>query len=97
VPSKEAPSGGGGQRSYETREGDKRTVYEIEADDVAASLKFASAKVTKATRSSAQGQCGGQGNGGGRDQSDPWASDAPGGYSDEPPFRGARESPSWPG
>lgn len=39
------------QRSYETREGEKRTVYEIEAEDVAVSLKNATAKVTKAQRS----------------------------------------------
>jgi single-strand DNA-binding protein len=39
------------QRSYETREGEKRTVYEIEADEVGPSLKNATAKVTKAQRS----------------------------------------------
>jgi single-strand DNA-binding protein len=38
------------QRSYETDQGDKRTVYEIDADDVAASLKFATTEVRKATR-----------------------------------------------
>src|SRR6478736_3852591 len=41
------------QRSYETKEGEKRTVYEIEADEVGPSLRNASAKVTKATRTSA--------------------------------------------
>ncbi len=41
------------QRNYETKEGDKRTVYEVEADDVAASLKFARVKVTKVSRSRA--------------------------------------------
>lgn len=50
------------QRSYETKEGEKRTVYEIEADDVGPSLKNASAKVTKTTR---QGGGGGYGAGGG--------------------------------
>ena len=62
------------QRSYETKEGEKRTVYEIEAEDVAVSLKFATAKVTRANRQ--QGAQGGQqtqqqpraG------QQDPWAS-----------------------
>jgi single-strand DNA-binding protein len=39
------------QRSYETREGEKRTVYEVEAEDVGPSLKNATAKVTKAQRS----------------------------------------------
>lgn len=43
------------QRSYEDREGVKRTVYELEADEVAVSLRNATAKVTKAS-SSGQGQ-----------------------------------------
>lgn len=38
------------QRSYETKDGEKRTVYEIEADEVAPSLRNATAKVTKAQR-----------------------------------------------
>jgi single-strand DNA-binding protein len=42
------------QRSYETKEGEKRTVYEIEAEDVGPSLRNASAKVTRAERSGAQ-------------------------------------------
>src|SRR5256714_3485128 len=46
------------QRSYETREGEKRTVYEVEADEVGPSLKNATAKVTKAQRSSGQSQGG---------------------------------------
>lgn len=76
------------QRSYETKEGDKRTVYEVEADDVGPSLRNASAKVAKVSRSSG-GFGGGQGSGsgGGRAESDPWATaDQGGGYSDEPPF-----------
>ena len=48
------------QRSYETREGEKRTVYEVEVDDVGPSLRNASAKVTKSNRSG-----GGAGGGGG--------------------------------
>ena len=40
------------QRSYETREGEKRTVFEVEVDDVGPSLRNASAKVTKSNRSS---------------------------------------------
>ncbi len=97
------------QRSYETKEGEKRTVYEIEVDDVGPSLRNASAKVNKVARSggdggygggrsSGQGGQGGQGSqGGGRSSGggqggygggdpDPWASDSPGGFSDEPPF-----------
>ena len=38
------------QREYETTEGEKRTVYEVDADDVGPSLRFATAKVSKATR-----------------------------------------------
>ena len=70
------------QRSYETKEGEKRTVYELEVDEVGPSLKSASAKVTKATRTSGA-PTGQQASGKG---SDPWASEGPGGYSDEPPF-----------
>ncbi len=38
------------QRDYETTEGERRTVYEVDADDVGPSLRWATAKVTKATR-----------------------------------------------
>jgi len=41
------------QRSYETREGEKRTVYEVEADEVGPSLLFARATVVRQTRTSA--------------------------------------------
>ena len=84
------------QRSYETKEGEKRTVYEVEVDDVGPSLRNASAKVNKVARNGSGGgsagpggsggrPSGGQGNGGGGD-TDPWASDGPGNYTDEPPF-----------
>jgi single-strand DNA-binding protein len=83
------------QRSYETKEGEKRTVYEVEVDDVGPSLRNASAKVNRANRSSG-GQGGGSGYGGQGSgssggsraaEADPWASDSNGGgYSDEPPF-----------
>ena len=112
------------QRSYETKEGEKRTVYEVEVDDVGPSLRNASAKVNRIARSGSgdgsgggsggggfgggqrgsggsgggrsssggQGSSGSQGNSGsggggfGGGESDPWATDSPGGYSDEPPF-----------
>jgi single-strand DNA-binding protein len=87
------------QRSYETKEGEKRTVYEVEVDEVGPSLRNASAKVTKSSRSTGGGFGGGPaggggqsgygGGGGGRPADDPWASDGGGGgdgYSDEPPF-----------
>jgi single-strand DNA-binding protein len=47
------------QRSYETREGEKRTVYEIEADEVGPSLKNATAKVNKTQRQQGGGGFGG--------------------------------------
>ncbi len=56
-------------RSYETREGEKRTVFEIDVDEVGPSLKMATAKVTKTTRSG-----GGQGGGFSGGGDDPWAS-----------------------
>jgi single-strand DNA-binding protein len=82
------------QRSYETKEGEKRTVFEIEVDEVGPSLRNATAKVSKTTRS------GGGGFGGNASSSaaeDPWASAAPAGdgwgggaassaSQDEPPF-----------
>lgn len=82
------------QRSFETREGEKRTVVEVEVDEIGPSLRYATAKVNKASRG------GGGGFGGGsRQQSapassapadDPWgsapASGSFGGGDDEPPF-----------
>ena len=69
------------QRQYETREGEKRTVVELEVDEVGPSLAFATAKVTRATRSGGGGGYGGgQGGGQSRPQSagnDPWATPAP--------------------
>lgn len=67
------------QRSYETRDGEKRTVYEIDVEDVAPSLKNATAKVMKAER-------GGQRSSQSAPADDPWASDSKNGAPDEPPF-----------
>jgi single-strand DNA-binding protein len=53
------------QRSYEDREGVKRTVYEIDVDEVGASLRNATAKVTKTAGRSGQGGYGGGQQGGG--------------------------------
>jgi len=50
------------QRSYETREGEKRTVVELEVDEVGPSLRYATAKVAKASRGGGGG--GGYGSGG---------------------------------
>lgn len=51
-------------RSYETREGEKRTVFEVDVDEVGPSLRYATAKVTRTPSGSGGGQ-GGGGNGGG--------------------------------
>lgn len=90
------------QRTYETREGEKRTVIELEVDEIGPSLRYATAKVQKMQRSgggggfgASSGGSGGGGGGGGFD--DPWASAQPanaasgGGrssssFDDEPPF-----------
>ncbi|MBF6460179.1 single-stranded DNA-binding protein [Nocardia puris] len=77
------------QRSYETREGEKRTVVELEVEDVGPSLRYATAKVHKAGRSGGQGS--GRGGGSRPAQTaaaeDPWGS-APAAHhpQDEPPF-----------
>ena len=72
------------QRSYETKEGEKRTVYEVDADEVGASLRNASAKVTRATRASAAAAAAGKPATGG--EADPWSGPGSGAYTDEPPF-----------
>jgi single-strand DNA-binding protein len=84
------------QRSYETREGEKRTVYELEVDEIGPSLRYATAKVQKMNRSGGGGggfgggggggsrqSSGGGGGGGGNSSSfdDPWATAAPAGNS----------------
>ncbi|HOB48048.1 MAG TPA: single-stranded DNA-binding protein [Mycobacterium sp.] len=88
------------QRSFETREGEKRTVMEVEVDEIGPSLKYATAKVTKAGRGGGggggfgSGSRGGGGGGGGgpeaQSHDDPWgsapASGSFGGSDDEPPF-----------
>ena len=83
------------QRSFETREGEKRTVVELEVDEVGPSLRYATAKVNKVARGSGGGGGGGFGGGGGggggsAPADDPWGSAPPagsgGGFSDEPPF-----------
>jgi single-strand DNA-binding protein len=53
------------QRSYETREGEKRTVYELEVDEIGPSLRYATAKVQKMNRSGGGGGGGFGASGGG--------------------------------
>jgi single-strand DNA-binding protein len=63
------------QRKWETSEGETRYGFEVEATDVAASLKWAEVKITQATRTTSEST------------TDAWGSaSTPGGRSDEPPF-----------
>jgi single-strand DNA-binding protein len=62
------------QRSFETKEGEKRTVVELQVDDVGPSLRRATAKVNKTSRSG--GGFGGQGGASGGYGDDPWATPA---------------------
>lgn len=75
------------QRSYETNAGEKRTVYEVEADDVGPALRSATAKVARVSRG---GGGGGFGDGGGSGRTvateDPWATSTKTTSDDEPPF-----------
>jgi single-strand DNA-binding protein len=90
------------QRSFETREGEKRTVVEVEVDEIGPSLRYATAKVNKVSRSGGGGGGFGSSGGGGGDRGgsrgggseqpkdDPWgsapASGSFAGSDDEPPF-----------
>src|SRR5688572_8911678 len=82
-------------RSYETREGEKRTVFEIDVDEVGPSLKYATAKVQKTSRSGTGG--GGGGSYGGGD--DPWSSggNQGGGQNAGAPAAGGSQGGSWGG
>lgn len=75
------------QRTYETREGEKRTVYEVDVDEVGPSLRSATVKVNKVARSDSGGGHGASGSQqrlGGDDQ---WAASEPKqGWDDAPPF-----------
>ena len=51
------------QRSYESREGERRSIFEVEVDEVGPSLSFATAQVTRASRGGGQGGYGNQGGG----------------------------------
>ena len=75
------------QRSYETREGEKRTVVELQVDEIGPSLKYASAKVTRAPKRTDGGQNDGRSTQGGQEP-DPWATSGNVGRpsDDEPPF-----------
>ena len=87
------------QRSYETKEGEKRTAIELEVDEIGPSLRYATAQVTRAAGGAAGGAS--SGGGGGRPQAavadEPWGASAPasggddvwntpGSFNDETPF-----------
>ena len=85
------------QRTYETRDGENRTVFEVEVDDVGPSTKWATVQVSRNPRSGSGGQSSGGGQWSGGQQSnrnpqqdtrqddDPWMSVGFGG-GEEPPF-----------
>jgi single-strand DNA-binding protein len=76
------------QRSYETNDGEKRQVVEVIADEIAPSLRWATAQVVRNERRPADGG-GGFGGGGGeapRGGSRPAANEPPPAYDDEEPF-----------
>ena len=89
-------------RSYETREGEKRTSYELDVDEIGPSLRYATAKVTKSNRSGGggggfgggQGGQGGQGGysqGGGGNSGNDWG----GGAGSNDPWGGSPSAGSW--
>jgi len=88
------------QRSFETREGEKRTVFELDVDEIGPSLRYATAKVQRAARGGpsqdngqgygqqSQGPAQGYGQQGPAPADDPWSQPAPAArsYSDQPSF-----------
>ena len=89
------------QRSYETREGEKRTVYELQVDEVGPSLRYATAKVNKTQRGGAGGGGfsggggGQQGGGQGGQQEDPWATGPSSAPASAP--QGGQQAGGWGG
>jgi single-strand DNA-binding protein len=71
------------QRSYETREGEKRTVVELEVDEAGPSLRYASARVTKSSTSGDFSQVGGRATSGPQSD-DQWATSST--AEEAPPF-----------
>jgi single-strand DNA-binding protein len=92
------------QRSYETREGEKRTVVELDVEEIGPSLKYATAKVTKASRGSGGGGFGGGGDrggdwggGGGGSRGSGGGQPSGGGAPQEDPWAGGGGSGGWSG
>jgi single-strand DNA-binding protein len=80
------------QRSFETKEGEKRTVVELQVDEIGPSLKYATAKVNRTTRGSGAPSGSGFGSAPAGSADDPWSTPAPAnsggswGSDTEPPF-----------
>ncbi|WP_416970151.1 single-stranded DNA-binding protein [Streptomyces sp. 4F14] len=79
------------QRSYEDREGVKRTVYELDVEEVGPSLRNATAKVTKTSGGGGGGARGGQGGYGGGQAGGGWGGNSGGGQQGG----GAPEADPW--
>jgi single-strand DNA-binding protein len=79
------------QRSYEDREGQRRTVVELEVDEVGPSLRYATAKVTRSSGG------GGGYNAGGGGGNDPWAAPAQGGGQSAPQGGQSQQGGNWGG
>ncbi len=86
------------QRSYETKEGEKRTSIELEVDEIGPSLRYATAQITR-TSSGSGGAMGGNRGGNAQVADEPWGAPAaaggasggdvwntPGSFSDDTPF-----------
>jgi single-strand DNA-binding protein len=93
-------------RSYETKEGEKRTVVEMDVDEIGPSLRSATAKVNKTQRgggsgggfSGGQGQGGGwSGGSGGGQAEDPWATGGSAGGGQGTPAAGGQQGGGWSG
>lgn len=84
------------QRSYETKEGEKRTSFEVDVEEIGPSLRYATAMVERVQSGSRTQQQNNQGRGQQQTYEEPWATSAPadsgdvwntpGSYSDETPF-----------
>jgi len=84
-------------RSYETKEGEKRTVVEMDVDEIGPSLRYASAKVTKTQRGNGQGSGGGFGASGGQGGGGFGGTGGQGGSSEDPWATGAGNGAPAPG
>jgi len=80
-------------RTYETREGERRTVFEVDVDEIGPALKYASAKVTRNSSGSGGGYGGGQTGGNDSWQSGPPQGGQGGGYNRPPQQQQAPADP----